>query len=82
MEELEVPNSFGKNTIGNNHLRLQYVLMCSVVADSLRPYGLYPARFLCPWNFLGKNTGVGYHFLLHSLDFLDLYVTCTVVFVL
>ena len=40
MEELEVPNSFGKNTIGNNHLRLQYVLMCSVVANSLRPYGL------------------------------------------
>ena len=23
-----------------------------------------PARLLCPWNFLGKNTGVGYHFLL------------------
>ena len=21
------------------------------------------ARLLCPWNFPGKNTGVGYHFL-------------------
>ena len=25
----------------------------------LRPYGLQPTRFLCPWNFPGKNTGVG-----------------------
>ena len=27
------------------------------------PHGLEPARLLCPWNFPGKNTGVGYHFL-------------------
>ena len=25
-----------------------------------------PARFLCPWDFPGKNTGVGYHFLLQG----------------
>ena len=25
-----------------------------------------PARFLCPWNFPGKNTGVGCHFLLQE----------------
>ena len=30
-----------------------------LVLDFLRPHGL-----LCPWNFLGKNTGVGCHFLL------------------
>ena len=24
-----------------------------------------PARLLCPWDFPGKNTGVGCHFLLH-----------------
>ena len=30
----------------------------------LRPYGLYPARLLSPWDFPGKNTGVGCHFLL------------------
>ena len=29
---------------------------CSVVSDSLRPHGLQPARLLCPWDFLGKNT--------------------------
>ena len=28
------------------------------------PYGLWPIRFLCPWDFPGKNTGVGCHFLL------------------
>ena len=26
-----------------------------------------PARFLCQWDFPGKNTGVGYHFLLEGI---------------
>ena len=34
----------------------------SVVPDSLRPRGLYPAGLLCPWGSPGKNTGVGCHF--------------------
>jgi len=34
------------------------------MSDSLQPYGLKPARLLCPWDFPGKNTGVGRHFLL------------------
>ena len=29
----------------------------------LQPHGLQPTRLLCPWDFLGKYTGVGYHFL-------------------
>ena len=37
---------------------------CSVVSNSLQPHGLYPTRLLCPWDFSGKNTGVGCHFLL------------------
>ena len=36
----------------------------SVVSSSLWPHGLWPARLLCPWDFPGKNTGVGFHFLL------------------
>ena len=36
----------------------------SVVPDSLRPHGLQSTRFLCPWDFPGKDTGVGCHFLL------------------
>ena len=35
-------------------------------SDSLRPQGLSPARLLCPWDSLGKNTGVGCHFLLQG----------------
>ena len=35
----------------------------SVMSDSLWPQGLYPTRLLCPWNFPGKSTGVGCHFL-------------------
>ena len=30
------------------------------------PWTVAPARLLCPWNFLGKNTGVGCHFLLQG----------------
>ena len=39
----------------------------SVVSDSLRPHGLYPTGLLHPWNFLGKSTGVGFHFLLQGI---------------
>ena len=34
--------------------------MCSVssvVSNSVQPYGLQPARLLCPWDSSGKNTG-------------------------
>ena len=31
----------------------------SVMSDSLEPHGLQPTRLLCPWDFLGKGTGVG-----------------------
>ena len=39
------------------------VCPCSMVSDSSRSYGLKPTRLLCPWDFPGKNTGVGCHFL-------------------
>ena len=38
-----------------------------VVFDSLQPHGLQPARLLCPWDFPGKNTGVGWHALLQGI---------------
>ena len=34
---------------------------------TLRPHGLSPTRLLHPWNFPGKNTGVGCHFLLQGI---------------
>ena len=36
----------------------------SVVSDSSWPHGLQPTRLLCPWEFPGKNTGVGCQCLL------------------
>ena len=39
----------------------------SVVSDSLWSHGLYPSRLPCPWNFPGKNTGVGCRFLLQGI---------------
>ena len=38
----------------------------SVVSDSLWPHRLQPTRLLCPWDFLGKGTGVGCHCLLRN----------------
>ena len=43
----------------------------SVVSDSLWPHGLQPTRLLLPWNFPGKNIGVGCHCLLP----LDIWMT-------
>ena len=34
------------------------------MSDSVRPHRLQPTRLICPWDFLGKNTGMGCHCLL------------------
>ena len=39
----------------------------SVESDSSRPHGLQPTRLLHPWDFPGKSTGVGCHFLLQCV---------------
>ena len=41
--------------------------LASVVSNSLWPHGMRPARLLYPWDFPGKNTGVGCHFLLQGI---------------
>ena len=33
----------------------------------LRPHGLQPTSLLCPWDFPGKDTGVGCHFLFQGI---------------
>ena len=44
---------------------------CCLVAKSgttvLQPHGLWPTRLLCPWDFPGKNSGVGGHFLFQGI---------------
>ena len=42
----------------------------SIVFDFLWPCGLEPARLLCPWNFPGKNSGVGCHSFLQGSSWL------------
>ena len=39
------------------------------MSDSVPPHRRQPTKLLCPWDSLGKNTGVGCHVLLHL--FLD-----------
>ena len=39
----------------------------SVLSSSLWPHGLQPARLFCPWDFPGKNTGMGCRFLLQGI---------------
>ena len=53
---------------------IKYVEQCavlcsvaSVVWDSVQPYGLQPARLLCPWDSPGKNPGAGCHALLQGI---------------
>ena len=38
----------------------------SVMSDSSQPHGVEPTRLLHPWDFPGKNTGVGCHALLQG----------------
>ena len=37
-------------------------------SESLGPHGLSATKLLCPWNFPGKNTGRGCHFLLQGIS--------------
>ena len=39
----------------------------SVASDSLRPHGQWPTTLLRPWDFPGKRTRVGCHFLLQRI---------------
>ena len=41
------------------------VCVCSVMSSSVTLWTV-PTRLLCPWDFPGKNAGVGYHFLLRG----------------
>ena len=39
----------------------------SVMSDSQWPHGLQPTRLLRSWDFPGKSTGVGCHFLIYPM---------------
>ena len=44
-----------------------YYLVAKWSLTLLWPHGLKPARQLCPWDFPGKNIGVGCHLLLQGI---------------
>ena len=56
-----------------------YALSHSVMSDSLGLFGLEPTWRLCQWDFPGKNTRAGYHFLLQGIfptQGSNLYLLC------
>ena len=54
-----------------NYLNISFMLVCMcgcpVMSNLMQLHGLEISRLLCSWNFPGKNTGVGCHFLLQGL---------------
>ena len=62
-----LPISFHSSFISLCVLKVKVKLLSCVVSDSLRPHGLQPARLLRPWDFPGKSTRVGCHFLLQRI---------------
>ena len=57
------------STMGNSweYSVLLLLFRNQVVSDSFETYGLWPTRLLCAWDFPGKNTGGGCHFLLQGI---------------
>ena len=44
-----------------------FLAVCVSRVLTLPSHGPEPAMLLCPWDFPGKNTGVGCHFLLQGI---------------
>ena len=51
-----------KSTHARVPLLVLLPLQCLLITEDLQP-----TRLLCPWDFLGKSTGVGCHFLLQRI---------------
>ena len=73
MRNIHIHTHTHTHTHTHSHM---YIQMCkvkerkgshSVVSDSLRPYRLQPTRFHRPWDFPGKNIGVGCYFFLQEI---------------
>ena len=60
-----VPNC---QNLMTNELRCCVCVCHSVVYNSLWSHGMLKlSRFLCPWNSLGKNTGLDSHYLIQGV---------------
>ena len=62
-----------ENAMSNLNIIVVCVCVCvcvcvhSVMSDSLQTQELKSTRLVCLWDFPGKNTGLGYHFLLQGI---------------
>jgi len=67
-----LPNVFHMFQYTNNYILFHYdsfnvVILSLSCVWLLWPHVLYTAKLLCLWNYPGKTTGVGYHFLLQGI---------------
>ena len=68
-----IKHSYNSGFVADNSLTsiIYKNCCCHLVAQSCLtlswPSGLKPTRLHCPWDFPGKNAGVGYHFLLQGI---------------
>ena len=61
-----LPDSQNHNLCRCSHNRFS-CLVAKLCLTLLWPHGLYPTRLFCPWDFPGKNTGVGCQALLQGI---------------
>ena len=52
----------------NMYVFTNLLLFSSSVMSNIVIHGLQPVRLLCLWDFPGRNTGVGCHFLLQEIS--------------
>ena len=67
-----IPCWFVSKCIHMSYICILYSLFCCCAAPKLcqtflQPHGLEPIKLTCPWDFPGKNTRVGCHFLLQGI---------------
>ena len=55
------------HTHTHGHVLESSVCVHDQLCLTLPPHGLYPARLLNPWDFPGKNTGIGCHALFQGI---------------
>ena len=63
-------------TIGHIDSLRFVVLLLKSCPTLLWPHAWKPTRLLCPWDFPGKNTGVGCHFLLQGIFLTQRFNLC------
>ena len=49
------------------YFRIKVHVSRSIIPGSLWSHGLQPMRLFCPWDFPGKDAGMGCHFLLQRI---------------